>query len=204
MKLTKILILLGCFLGVFTANAQTSSQVLDKAIANLSKATSINCTFKITGDNGNFNGTFKSSGKKFKLETPYGTTWFDGSNMWTSNPRSKQITLVNPSTAEVNEVNPFSYMNSYKSQYTTGYSKYTDNDVYRVVLNPKSSKSEVKAVEIAINKKTYLPQRFIIRDKNDKRTYIYINSLSTTSNNPGSTFVCPTNSMKDYELVDLR
>lgn len=204
MKIKRLLLLFSVLCCFATINAETSSQVLDKAISKLTKASSVNCSFKIVSSEGTINGTFKSSGKKFKLETPYGTTWFDGTQMWTSNKKSKQITLVNPTSSEINEVNPFAYMDTYKNKYVTGYSRRTQDDCYLVVLNPKSSKDEIKAVEIAINKKTYLPQRFIIRDKNDKRITINITSLSTTVSNPASSFICPVNTMKDYELVDLR
>lgn len=192
------------FAATLASFAQNAAEVLDKAVANITKASSVNCSFKIESADGKLNGTFKSSGKKFKLETPVSTTWYDGKDMWTSNPRSKQITLVKPDSQEINEVNPFAYLNSYKGKYKVFFSKHKDNNRYLVLLNPKNTKDEIKAVEIAINKKTYLPERFIIRDRYDKVTTLYVNSLTLTSANPPATFVCPVESMKDYEVVDLR
>lgn len=203
MKL-KYLIICLFSLCALSMSAEKSWEVLDKAVAKLAKSPGVNSNFKIVSDNGNITGSFKSSGKKFKLETSVGTTWFDGKNMWTSNPRSKQITLVNPTTSEINEVNPFAYMNGYKGKFKTGFSRREDPQNFLIVLNPLNSKENIKAVEIAVNKKNYLPQRFIIRDNNDKITTIYINSLNIKASNQASIFICPVNSMNDFELVDLR
>lgn len=192
-----IALALGC-------SAQTASSVMDKAVGKLKGASSVNCKFKIDGSGNSVNGTFKSSGRKFVLDTPIAKTWYDGNNMWTSNSQSKEITLVNPSQQEVNEVNPFAYMDSYKSKYTVAFSKRKDATRHLVLLNPKNKKDDIKAVEIAINKKTMLPERFIIRDKRDKVTTVYINALSLKTNNPASIFQCPVASYKDYEVVDLR
>lgn len=188
----------------FACNAQSAASVLDKAVAKLSKASSVNCSFSVSGDGGSTSGSFRSSGSKFQLKTPAGTTWFDGRNMWTSNSRTKEITLVNPSQQEVNEINPFAYLNSYKSKYITGFSKRKDNNRYLVLINPRDKKDPIKAVEIAINKKTFLPERFIIRDRNNKVSTVYVKSLSITNKNPASDFICPVSSMSDYELIDLR
>lgn len=199
-----VFLLLSLFFAFGNLRAESSIDILDKAVKNIKSASGISSSFKITSPNGNVTGTFKSDGKKFKLETPLGTTWYDGTSMWTANNRSKQITLVTPTADEISEVNPFAYLNSYKSKYKTGISKRKDDNRHLVLLNPKNSKDNIKAVEVAINKKTYLPERFIIRDKNDNVTTVYVNSLSVKASNPASTFVCPVNSYPGYEVVDLR
>lgn len=202
----KALVLLLAIFSSFLCNAAelNPTQVLDKAVGKLSKASSVNCNFRISADKNNINGSFKSSGSKFTLDSPVSKTWYDGKNMWTANPKSKEITLVNPSTQEIKEANPFAYLNSYKNNYIYAFSKRKENGHYLVVLNPKDKKSQIKAVEVAINEKTFLPERFIIRDRNNKITTILIESLSLKIDNPASAFVCPVSSMQDYEFVDLR
>lgn len=190
---------------MFTIDAaESASIVLNKAVTKLTKAKNVNCSFGISGTNGKISGKFRSSGGKFKLETSAGTTWYDGKNMWTSNPRSKEITLVNPTSQEVNEVNPFAYLSSYKGKYLTGFSKNKEKDAYVILLNPRSSKENFKAVEVTISKKNYMPIKFRVRDRNDQITTIHINSVSLTESNPSGTFTCPVTTMADYELVDLR
>ncbi|MBD5195795.1 MAG: hypothetical protein HDS71_09730 [Bacteroidales bacterium] len=185
--------------------AQNPVTILDNSVAKLKNASGISCKFRITSDNNNLNGEFKSKGSSFYLETQAGKTWYNGVNMWTLNPGSKEITLVNPTSSEINEVNPFSYLSSYKSGYVVGFSKRKDSDRYLVVLNPKNGKKDnIKAIEVAINKKTMLPERFIIRDSHDRRTTVYITALATSYKSNSDMFVCPVGSFGDYELVDLR
>lgn len=197
-----VLAALICTISAFAA--ETPAQVLDKAVAKLRNAKSVNCSFRVVSNGNDVNGSFKSTGGKFNLATPGSTTWFDGTSMWTANNSTKEITLVNPSESEIRETNPFAYLDGYKSQYKLFFSRRKDDGRYLVLLNPRSSKSEIKAIEVAVNKKTYLPERFIIRDRNDHVSTVYIRSLSLTGSNTASTFVCPVSTMSDFELVDLR
>lgn len=185
------------------SQALTPAEVLSKSVAKINNAASIDCKFALSGSNGSLNGSLSAHGRKFRLTTPAGSTWYDGTNMWTANPKSKEITLVNPTESEVNESNPFAYLSSYKSQYNLFFSKRKDNGRYLVLLNPKKKNADIKAVEVAVNKKTFLPERFIIRDRNDNVTTVTVQSLSLKSSGAGS-FTCPVQSMSDYELIDLR
>lgn len=97
--------------------AQTPVEVLDKAVNKINAAGSIDCKFTLTGDNGSVNGSLAAQGRKFRMTTPLGSSWYDGVNLWSSNPKTKEITLVNPSENEVREANPFSYLTSYKSEF---------------------------------------------------------------------------------------
>lgn len=205
MKMRHILIFLLMILPISVSAAESASQVLDKAISNITKAKGIKASFKINGGGmSNVSGNFEGNRQKFKISVPNSITWFDGKNMWTANQSSKQITLVNPTSAEISEANPFSYLNSYKGKYKIGFSKRKEDGKYLILLNPINAKDPIKAVEIAVNAKTYLPERFIIRDRKDNRTTIYVNSLNLNYAINDGNFVCPVGKMKDYELVDLR
>jgi outer membrane lipoprotein-sorting protein len=183
--------------------AQTPVEVLDKAVNKINAAGNIDCKFTLIGDNGSVNGSLAAQGRKFRMTTPLGSSWYDGVNLWSSNPKTKEITLVNPSENEVREANPFSYLTSYKSEFRLFFSKRKDSSRYLVLLNPKARNSDIKAVEVAVNKKTFLPERFIIRDRNDNVTTVNVQSLSLKKN-ANESFKCPVGSMADYELVDLR
>lgn len=188
----------------FIASAQSAASILDKAAAGVSKSGKISCEFTVKSRSGAVKGSFSSEGEKFRLHSPQATTWYDGKNMWTANNSTKEITLVNPSSDEVRQTNPFSYLRNYKKEYNVFYSKRKDNRRYLLLLNPRSANSEIKAVEIALNKKTLMPERFIIRDKQENVTTVTITSLSLKSNPGPEGYTCPVKAMSDYELVDLR
>lgn len=185
-------------------SAYNPVEILDKAVAKINKNTTVHCKFTIKSGGNNIPGSLNTSGRRFKLSTPAGTTWYDGTNMWTANPKSKEITLVNPDAQELRESNPFEYMNTYKKVYNVFFSKNKSESSYLILLNPKSSKSEIKAVQININKKTLLPERFIIRSRNDQVSELVINSISLKSDSNSTDYKCPVSSFSDYELIDLR
>lgn len=202
-KLLYILLLL-VFVAPHVSASESAASILDKTAARITGARSVKGTFTVEGGHGKINGSIETSGNKFKLTSPAGTTWCDGKRMWTSNKSTKEITLVNPTQNEINESNPFTYINNYKADYNVYYSKRKDARYHLILLNPKSKNSDIKAIEIAVNKKTMLPDRFIIRDRNDKVSTVMVTSLSINKTSSGSIYECPVESMSDYELIDLR
>lgn len=197
-----IALLLTCAVSAF--GAESAAQVLDKAVARTGVNSTVDCKFQVKSDTGSVSGALKMTGRKFKLETPHATSWFDGKNMWTANPSTKEITIVNPTSQEVRESNPMEYIHGYKADYRVYFSKRKDPARYLILLNPKAKKSEIKAIEIALNKSSLLPERIIIRDKNDKRTTVTISSMSIKSQVKDANYVCPVDKMSDFEVVDLR
>ena len=199
-----ILLLLVIYGALQVHSAESPSQILDKAIANISKASGVSCSIAVSGSGVNERGNLQSSGQKFRISTPSASTWYDGRNMWTANSSSKEITLITPTTQEINEVNPFSYISGYKAGYKVYFSRRKSNVDYLILLNPKRKNGEIKAVEIDLDKKSLLPRRFIVRDRNDRVTTISLTSVTLEKRVSDSDFVCPVGDMTDYELVDLR
>lgn len=200
----KIFLLFVAIISSIAGYSQSGVQVLENSLTKLKNAKGISCDFTLNADGNTVKGTLKSTGKKFVIQTPMGTTWYDGKSMWTSNAATHEITLVTPQASEVAEANPLAYMHGNTSQYAIGLSSRTDANSYLVLLNPKQKNSQIKAVEISVNKKSKLPSRIIVRDRNDRRSTLTVTRINTSSSFPASTFVCPVASMKGYELVDLR
>lgn len=204
MKYKIILLLVSLCMLVPAYAAESASQILDKAVSNINKKSNLSCSFTISGDGTALSGKLVLAKNKFKITTPAASTWYDGTTMWTANNSSKEITVVNPTVQEVNETNPFSYLYSYKTDYKVYFSKRKNNSSYLVLLNPKKRNSEIKAIEIALNKKTLTPEHFIIRDRNDKIISVTISSLTFNNSIKPSIFTCPVKSMTGFEVVDLR
>lgn len=202
----RIIVSLICILGAITpAFSQSAVTILDKVVTKLKNSKSVQCSFSVEGNGSSaINGSLIASGNNFRLESPAGTTWHDGKSMWTSNNSTKEITIVEPSAAEIRETNPFAYLDQYKREFVLFFSRRKDPSHHLVLLNPRFKNSDIKAIEIAVNKKTMLPDRFIIRDRNDKVSTITINSLNLGSNVKANEFVCPVSSMKGYEIIDMR
>lgn len=203
-KVKSIFLMLGIVCLAFVGQAQTPAQVLDKAIFKINSANGIGCDFRISSSSASASGNLTMSGKNFKITTPKFTSWYDGRNMWTANSDTKEITLVIPTQQELRESNPLEYMRGYKSQFNVYFSKRKDTSRYLVLLNPKNKNNDISAVEIGINKKSMLPEYLVIRDKNDQRTTVDISAMKLGLKLKKDFFICPVQSMKDYEVVDLR
>ncbi|MDE7401954.1 MAG: outer-membrane lipoprotein carrier protein LolA [Muribaculaceae bacterium] len=177
---------------------------MQTAVAKVKGSNSVSAKFTVKYAQHSTTGDFKARGKKFRLKVPGAITWYDGKYMWTLSEATGEVTLVNPGSQEIAESNPFSYLDSYVKDFNVYKSKRTDTNNHLILLNPKTKKSDVKAIEIAINKKSLLPVRFIIRDKNDAVTQIQVSELNLTSNSKESDFKFDAKSHPDYQIIDLR
>lgn len=185
--------------------AVTPAEVLTKAKAKINSSKGISGNFKIQGANASESGTFRFDGHRSYMHIPNVTTnWYDGTTMWTLNPRSKEVTVVTPSMEEVRDANPLMYLNDVESNYQLFFSKRKEAGKYLVLLNPKRKGSGIKAIEVSINAKTFMPERFIIRDAKDQRTRITLSGLTYNKTLSTSDFTYPANQYSGYEIVDLR
>ena len=75
---------------------------------------------------------------------------------------------------------------------------------YLVLLNPVRKGTGIKAVEVAVNAKTMLPERVMIRMSDNKVTTIRVVSLNLSKKVSAGDLKYPAASMKGYEIVDLR
>ena len=63
------------------------------------------------------NGHIQVQGNKFKIASNALTTWFDGRTQWTLMNGSDEVNVSNPTAAELQQVNPYTFINLYKSGY---------------------------------------------------------------------------------------
>ena len=198
------LVMLAFLSTVSALAALTPAQVLQKTASLINSAKGVDCRFSASGAQGSINGNVKASGSRFAVLTPQASTWFDGRTMWTANSSSRETTVTVPTAEEIAETNPLAYINGYQNLYNLYFSRRKEAGRYLVLLNPKKKNSGIKAVEIAVNAKTFKPERIIIRQSNDQRVTVNIRSLNLSASIPEASLTYPAASYKDYELVDLR
>lgn len=189
----------------FAVCAETPASVMQKAAKKINSSKAISCSFSISGSSSNsVTGTLTASGNKFTIQTGASSVWYNGSNMWTLNPSTREVTLTVPTQSEIAESNPLSYINSYSSQYNLYFSKRTESGSYLVLLNPRSSGSGIKAVEVAINKSSYTPTRIIVRYDDDRRATVKLGTINYKASVSSTSFTYPASKYSGYEVVDLR
>lgn len=186
------------------AMAISVGEVISRSAAKANGAKSISCVYSLKGAGGNTRGTLLTSGNKFQISSGAGDIWYDGRNMWTYNPSSKETTLTEPTQTEVMEVNPLNYLKSYKSLFNLANSKRGVKGKYVILLTPKNKKFWVRQVEVVIDPKSFDPSAFIITAKDGRESRLDVISLKYGKVLSNSSFVYPSGKYKNVEIIDLR
>ena len=186
------------------ASAQSPAQILAKAAGKINSAPGIDCTFTARTGQGVVHGSLKASGKAFAVETNGASTWYDGKTMWTANHSTEETIVSLPTPQEIAETNPLSYLSGYSSLYNVYLSKRKEAGKHLVLLNPKKRNTGIKAVEIAVNAKSMLPERLIIRQDNDQLITVNIGRLNLDGKITAASLAYPESRYKGYETIDMR
>ena len=204
LNLKKSLVAVAVLLCAVPAFAQSSYDILRKAATKLEAAKGIQCSFTLKSGEHSTEGSLKSQGDRFYLKTPVSSTWYDGKQMWTMNPSTHETTLYIPDVEEVLEVNPMAYLRNFSKDYFSAFSKKKIDGKHIVLLNPRKKGGQVRAIEITVDATTFLPEKFIVRTMDNRRTYLTVRALKLNATHPASTFTYPASSYKGYKVIDLR
>lgn len=207
MKYLKIIIF-SLLIGIYGfAYGITPAEVMHKAVKKIGNSNGITGTYTISGSGNQINstGNFKFNNRKSFIDMAGGgKVWYDGKDMWTLNPKTKEITVTSPDDDEIGEINPLTYILNYTDNYNLFFSKRKESGKYLVLLNPKDKNSDIKAIEIGVNSNTYIPEHVIIRDKKDNRITVGLSNLNYNVKIKDSDFKFPVRDFKEYEVIDLR
>ena len=135
--------------------AQSARQVLDKTAAAVSAKSGAQASFTTTGELLNTSGTIAIKGKKFRLISTVGKSWFDGKTQWTYMKKNDEVYVSTPTEEEQSANNPYRFINLYKDGYTYTMTKKGGN--YEVHLKAQSKTQAISEMYIVVNQKTYIP-----------------------------------------------
>lgn len=182
----------------------TASQVVAKASKTVAGARSLTAKFTVTAQGHTTTGTLKAAGKKFAIETPGSSSWYNGSSLYTYNASTQETTLTAPTPAELSETNPLLYVYGSPEAYTANFIKGAPKGKFVVALTPKNAKSGVKRVTVTLSSSTFLPEKIIVNGAGNAISTCIINSLNLNSTHPASAFEYPEGRYAGAEIVDLR
>jgi outer membrane lipoprotein-sorting protein len=195
------------------AMAQDAKTVLDKAAAAVSKSAGLEVVFSFEAFKqgqslGTSAGTMQLKGNKFRLQTTEGaTTWFNGTTQWTYQKQNEEVTITTPTTQELESINPYKVLSSYKSGYSyklLSANSYNGLSVYTVELTATDKKKNFSRVTLYLSRSNYLPVfiRVVLRD--NTRNDIKIKSCKTGTSLTDQTFTFNKRSYPKAEIIDLR
>lgn len=100
------------------ALAQSAADILRTAASKIASAPSVEAQFTVNGNDGAVQGSAVLSGAYFTLTTPVVRVWYDGRTQWTMVCSTQEVSITEPTQAEVMESNPFAILRHYDRQYT--------------------------------------------------------------------------------------
>lgn len=212
MKLLKSLFVLALS-AIFpaTVQAQTARNILDQTADKLNRSGGIEATFEATSfkgtkEAGNTGGTICVQGNRFRLTSPGLTTWYDGKTQWSLHSENEEVYVSNPTETELQSINPYTFINLYKSGYNLKLSgtTYQGKNCHEVRLTAKEKSKSIREMRVVIDKSTALPHSIRIKDSKGNWFRIRIKSIQTGKNWNSSFFTYSSKEHPGIEMVDLR
>ena len=185
----------------FGAFAQTAQQVLDKTAKVIGNKSGASANFSMSSPKyGSASGTIAIKGNKFNARTAQAMVWYDGKTQWTYMKKTNEVNVSNPTQAQQMSMNPYTFINIYKTGYTSTMKTIGSN--YKVRLVAQNKKRTVQELILTIDKKSYIPSQIKMRQGNTWSTITVSNFKAKSISN--STFVFNSKDFPKAEIVDLR
>lgn len=183
--------------------AESASQILDKAAAKIKAQKSIVASYSISADNHTQTGTLTLSGDRFMLSAPGLASWYDGRTQWTYSDHIGEVNVTEPTPEELQQVNPFAIINSFKRTYSATLLKSAAGEK-KISLKANSKQSDIRGVVLTLNSSTLYPTLITLTMSNRKTVTIKINSIRPGGEITPSLFRFDPKKYPGVQVVDLR
>lgn len=177
-------------------NAKT---ILDKTAKALTSGSGVKANFKINGKMGYYSGSISVKGNKFTASTGNAIVWYDGKTQWTYMKKSQEVNISNPTEAQQQAINPYKFINLYKSGYKLELK--TVGSDWEIHMTSQSGSRQIRELYVTVNKKYQLKQ--VKMKQNGGWTTISVSNIQKTSI-PDSHFRFNSKDYPNAEVVDLR
>lgn len=186
------------------ASAITAEQILASTTSRFTKAGAVSATYTFSSKGARSSGSIKAKGKKFRIDTPAVSVYYNGTDLWEYNKGEKQCTLSTPPYSETAQMNPYAILSSYKSSYKATAVKSGIKGTYAVRLTPVSSHSPVSKATVYIRASDWQPVRLDVLDRRGALTTILITSIKAGVSVSDADFNFNVKNHPGTELIDLR
>jgi len=196
----------------FAQKDANAKKILDNTAAIFNTSKGIRATFNIKNFQrgklvGRSDGTILLKGNKFQVNTPEMVCWFNGKTQWTYIAHNDEVNVANPSNEELQNINPYVFLNLYKQGYNYRLgkiAKWQGKGVYEVILTAENTKENLSVITIYIAKTDYKPLQIILSTRNDNSSQISIDSFNKNQNLTENIFTFNKKKYPKAEIIDLR
>ena len=197
----KILLAMALLLVSAAGQAQTVQTVLDKCAANVSVKSGVTADFAMeSAQYGNASGSIAVKGRMFTASVPTATMWFDGKTLWTYMSKNNEVNVSTPTEAQLQSLNPYNFINLYKSGYTQSMVK--ADKVFTVHLTANDASRKVKEMFIDIDQKSYIPTQVKVLQGSKWTTFTISNFKKASLKDDDFRFNA--REFPSAEVIDLR
>ena len=211
MKPLRFILTLCLALATATTYAETNGRkILDNAASKIRKSGNIRVDFTATSFTGSaeeasISGTMLLQGKKFQLVTPEMLTWFNGKTEWTYLPENGEVNVTEPTSKEIQAVNPYVFLDLYKKGYDitfrTATLRGTPTWEVHLVANRKGLAAE--ELYIDVRQSDHMPLCVRVRQDNIWNR-ISVRNFAGKQKFTDADFTFPREKYPDAEIIDLR
>lgn len=197
-----LLIALTIFAAIMPSAAQNAKKILDKTASVIAYKGGASANFSISGSGtAATSGRISIKGNKFQATTPVATIWFDGKTSWTYMKKNEEVNVSNPTASQLAAMNPYSFINLYKSGYS--YTAKSEGSNYEVHLKATNKNKGIKEMYITVNKTSYVPSLIRMCRSNNTWTTIKVSNFKR-ANLSDSMFRFNAKDYPKAEVIDLR
>lgn len=183
--------------------AQSADAILSSAAERFNAAQSISAEYTIRGNGSTSNGKIIISGEKFAISSPEISSWYDGTTQWTYSPSIGEVNITEPSTDELQQINPFAIISHFRTSYKATKLK-SSKGSFKVELRPIIDGVSITHAIITFNASTYMPSLIVLTMDNNASASIDVTSIKSGGNHPESTFVFNEKQFPQASIIDLR
>lgn len=207
-----LLSLLFLALPTYGQTDKQAKDVLDKTSAAFTQAKGVKATFSISNRDkngaiaGHGKGTISIKGECFFLDTEGILTWFDGRTQWSYLVSSEEVNVSNPTTEEIQSINPYALLKMYQQGYSYKYNGIKTKggkQGYEVVLTPLSKQQDIRSITLFVSK-NYQPLSILVEQKDKAKSEINIISYLINQTLPDNAFRFDKSKYPEAEVIDLR
>lgn len=139
--------------------AAFARDLLVEAAGKIAQAPSLSTRFEASDPTGKVTGEAIMAGKRFIIVTDAGDyeTWFDGKTQWTYNAAASEVSMTEPTEAEILEVNPLAIISDVDKRYKITSLTSDRPGIAKYKLLPVQSGSPVSSAEVSIDRSTGWP-----------------------------------------------
>ncbi len=144
---------------MFMPLVASSRDLLSEAADKIASAPSLSTRFEASDPTGKVTGEAVMAGRRFVIVTDAGDfeTWFDGKTQWTYNEAAGEVSMTEPTPAEVLEVNPLAIITDVKDRYKITPMASDGSALTKFRLEPIGDNPAVKSAVVTIDNRSGWP-----------------------------------------------